>query len=125
MQPKKSSLSALTNEALCKLRDEIAELLDCRAEALRRELDQLIGGGGSIADGGDTNGGKKRRRATIRRVAPKYRGLNGETWTGRGMKPRWLAKAMKEGKQLDDFLITPLHAKRAHRPRYQASEARS
>jgi DNA-binding protein H-NS len=125
MQSKKSSLATLTNAALCKLRDEIAELLDSRAQALRRELHQLIGGGGSIADGGDTNGGEKRGRAAIRKVAPKYRGPNGETWTGRGMKPRWLTKAINEGKQPDDFLITPVHAKRAHRPRYHASEARS
>ncbi len=107
MQQKKFSLTTLTNEALCKLRDEIAELLDSRAEALRRELDQLIGVAGSIAAGGDGNGRGKRRRAKIRRVAPKYRGPNGETWTGRGMKPKWLTKAINEGKQPDDFLITP------------------
>jgi hypothetical protein len=38
MQPKKSSLTTLSNEALCKLRDEIAALLNSRAEDLRREL---------------------------------------------------------------------------------------
>ena len=40
-----------------------------------------------------------------KKVAPKYRGPNGETWTGRGMKPRWLASALKEGKAAEDFLI--------------------
>ena len=36
---------------------------------------------------------------------PKYRGPSGETWAGRGAKPRWLVDAMKGGKKLDDFLI--------------------
>ena len=39
------------------------------------------------------------------KVAPKYRGPSGETWAGRGMRPRWLVAAMKGGKKLDAFLI--------------------
>lgn len=39
------------------------------------------------------------------KVPPKYRGPNGETWAGRGAKPRWLTTAMKKGKKLDSFLI--------------------
>jgi len=29
-----------------------------------------------------------------------------ETWAGRGLKPRWLAAALKTGKRLEDFSIT-------------------
>jgi DNA-binding protein H-NS len=104
MQPKKSSFSNLSNEALCRLRDEIAELLNSRAEILREQFCQLTGGG-SIAIVEDTHSGGKRRRATRRTVAPKYRGPEGETWSGRGMHPRWLTKAINEGKQPSDFLI--------------------
>jgi DNA-binding protein H-NS len=40
------------------------------------------------------------------KVPPKYRGPSGETWAGRGAKPRWLVAAMKKtGKKLDAFLI--------------------
>ena len=99
MQPKKSSFNTLSNEALCKLRDEIADLLNSRAEALRTELDQLTGGPAPAAD---ANGGEE---TTSRRVAPKYRGPHGETWTGRGLKPRWLNEAINEGMQPSDFLI--------------------
>ena len=98
MQPKKSSLTTLSNEALCKLRDEILTLLNSRAEDLRGELDRLTGG--AVADGGG-NGSK----AKGKKIAPKYRGPDGDTWTGRGMKPRWLTSAMKEGKKPEDFLI--------------------
>lgn len=38
-------------------------------------------------------------------VAPKYRGPNGETWTGRGLTPRWLVSLEAEGRQKDDFAI--------------------
>jgi DNA-binding protein H-NS len=40
-------------------------------------------------------------------VAPKYRNPENpaETWAGRGLKPRWLAAAIKGGKEQDDFLI--------------------
>ena len=99
MRPKKSSFKTLSNEALCKLRDEIADLLNSRAEALRRELDQLTSG---PAAAGDASGGEK---AASRRVVPKYRGPHGETWTGRGLKPRWLNEAINNGKQSSDFLI--------------------
>jgi DNA-binding protein H-NS len=97
MIPKKSSLETLSNEALCKLRDEVAQLLNSRAETLRQEINQLIGGASPA--------NKTRLSGTIRKVAPKYKGPNGETWSGRGLRPRWLITAMNEGKELHDFLI--------------------
>jgi DNA-binding protein H-NS len=39
-------------------------------------------------------------------VAPKYRNAStGDTWTGRGKQPKWLAAALKSGKKLEDFKI--------------------
>jgi DNA-binding protein H-NS len=103
MQPKKSSLSTLSNEALCKLRDEIAALLNSRAENLRRKLEQLTGR--AVAHVGKANGEANESKVQRKKVAPKYRGPDGSTWTGRGMKPRWLTSALEEGKKLQDFLI--------------------
>ena len=41
-----------------------------------------------------------------RPVAPKYRNPEtGDTWTGRGLKPKWLQQALAEGKSLDEFLL--------------------
>lgn len=41
-----------------------------------------------------------------RKVAAKYRnGDTGETWSGRGLQPKWLKAALAEGKQLTDFAI--------------------
>lgn len=36
-------------------------------------------------------------------VVIRYRGPNGETWTGRGLRPRWVTAAMENGYTLDDL----------------------
>jgi DNA-binding protein H-NS len=99
MLPKKSSLDTLSNQALCKLRDEIAEELESRAESLQRTIDQLVGPTSPAHN--ERQGGPRKGY----KVAPKYKGPHGEKWSGRGKKPRWLTAAISEGKQLNDFLI--------------------
>lgn len=40
------------------------------------------------------------------KVAAKYRDPDsGATWTGRGLKPRWLVAALESGRTQDEFLI--------------------
>jgi len=40
------------------------------------------------------------------KVAAKYRDpATGSTWSGRGLKPKWLAQALNDGKKLDDFAV--------------------
>jgi DNA-binding protein H-NS len=51
---------------------------------------------GNAAKKGPKRGGK---------VAIKYRDDQGNTWTGRGKTPRWLAEAEKAGAKRDQFLI--------------------
>jgi DNA-binding protein H-NS len=103
MQPKKSALSSLSNEALCKLRDEIAALLNSRAEDLRREIERLTGG--AAAHAAKANGGDNDSKVKRKKAAPKYRSPDGRIWSGRGKRPRWLTSALKDGKNLEDFLI--------------------
>ena len=39
-------------------------------------------------------------------VAPKYRDpATGQTWSGRGKRPKWLAAEVAAGKSLEQFLI--------------------
>lgn len=54
-----------------------------------------------------TNGknGAAKPRKTRGAVAIKYRDENGNTWTGRGKTPRWLAEAEKAGAKRETFLI--------------------
>ncbi len=46
---------------------------------------------------------KGKRVGTV--VAAKYRGPNGETWSGRGLTPRWLAALVAQGKSKEEFAI--------------------
>ena len=40
------------------------------------------------------------------KVAPKYKHPEtGVTWTGRGLKPRWLTEQLAAGKQISNFAI--------------------
>ena len=93
----KINLSGMTVEALMDLRKRIDETLHKRRAELQKQLAALgvtrvvRRGGGSALKG--------------RKVPPKYRSPLGETWAGRGAKPRWLVAAIQRGKRLDDFLI--------------------
>jgi DNA-binding protein H-NS len=41
-----------------------------------------------------------------RKVAPKYRDQStGDTWSGRGLQPRWLKAALAAGRKLSDFAV--------------------
>lgn len=48
-----------------------------------------------------------RRNSSAKTAAPaKYRGPNGETWSGgRGRKPQWVVDALAKGRKLEDFEI--------------------
>jgi DNA-binding protein H-NS len=47
------------------------------------------------------------KKATTKgsRVPVKYRDDAGNTWTGRGNKPRWLVAAIANGKTVEDFAV--------------------
>ena len=38
-------------------------------------------------------------------VAAKYKGPNGETWSGRGLSPKWLTALIAQGRSKSDFAV--------------------
>jgi DNA-binding protein H-NS len=90
----KPNLSAMSVEALLKLRDDIEKTLSSRAAQLRTELSKLAGHSKSAAHP------LKGRKAPV-----KYRDRAGNTWAGRGAKPRWLVAKLKAGAKLKDFEV--------------------
>ncbi|HHA2422530.1 TPA: H-NS family nucleoid-associated regulatory protein [Stenotrophomonas maltophilia] len=50
---------------------------------------------------------RKPKKTAGSKVAPKYRNPAnpGETWSGRGRQPRWLAALVQNGKSPSEFLI--------------------
>lgn len=48
----------------------------------------------------------KARAGKGNKVAPKFRDTaTGETWSGRGLQPKWLKAALASGRKLSDFTI--------------------
>lgn len=73
-----------------KKREALAAVAET-ARSLGFELDELVAGG----------------RGLKRTVSPKYANPadRGQTWTGRGRRPRWVEAAFAAGKSLDDLAI--------------------
>lgn len=42
---------------------------------------------------------------SARKVAAKYRDAAGNSWSGRGLKPKWLKTQLDAGASIDDFKI--------------------
>ena len=61
----------------------------------------------TLADLGQTKAPREKAgKLAGRKVAPKYLDPStGRTWSGRGIKPAWMAEAIAAGKTADDFLI--------------------
>lgn len=49
--------------------------------------------------------GRKSSSQKGAKVAAKYRGPNGESWSGRGLMPRWLAAQVAAGKPKENFAV--------------------
>jgi len=93
------NLSGMTVEELMDLRKRVDEMLLGRRAELQQQLERIaVVSGARVVRG---------RLSVLkgRKVPAKYRGPSGETWAGRGARPRWLVAAIKGGKKLDDFLI--------------------
>ncbi|MBP3439599.1 MAG: H-NS histone family protein [Sutterella sp.] len=50
----------------------------------------------------DIEAARKAKRAP---VLPKYKGPNGELWTGRGRTPKWAERVMEAGEDIREYLI--------------------
>jgi len=93
---------ALAKEKAAKLRAKIGALV--KAEGLR--LDDLFGGRSATATRKAAKKATKSPGKPRAKVKPKYRNpATGETWAGRGKRPRWFAEALAAGKKEKDFLI--------------------
>jgi DNA-binding protein H-NS len=99
----KLNLSRMDVASLIDLRKQIEDVLVSQRAMIEKQLEAL---GGSIASLGGRVA-RSGRGSTLKgkKVTPKYRSPDGETWAGRGATPRWLKAAISEGKKLEQFLI--------------------
>ena len=79
-----------------------------KAEAISKVRTLMAEHGLSLADlslkpGPRASGGKAGKGG---KVAAKYRKADtGESWSGRGLQPKWLKAALASGKKLGDFAL--------------------
>lgn len=106
---------------LKKLADSASEKFNARKQnelkdMVARWLAEAAAVGYSASDvmtelrgGRGATGGAKRGRAPRAdkgaTAAPKYKGPNGELWSGRGQPPKWMKPLLATGKKKEDFLI--------------------
>jgi DNA-binding protein H-NS len=99
------NLKSMSIDKLSKLRNQVDAAISSKVIEERRAVqDQLAKLSGLATSGSRLKG---IRAGTRGPVAPKYRNPANpaETWAGRGLKPRWLAAALKAGEKLEDFSI--------------------
>jgi DNA-binding protein H-NS len=91
------------------LQAEAAKIIDEQRATVISEIKEKVASYQLVpADIFDDKGVKVKgvkREASSKPAAIKYRSPNGETWSGRGLKPRWLSAEIEAGKSLNDFLI--------------------
>ena len=79
-----------------------------RGEAIERVKALMAEYGLTVADLGGSRppSGKAKKARSGGKVAAKYRNAStGETWSGRGLQPRWLKAALASGRKLADFAL--------------------
>ena len=114
-------LTALITAAEAKRRDKLDGAKSAlRAELERRAAELGIAPGDVFSTAGQQAPAEQRAAAksgararkprgdTGTKRAAKYRGPNGEEWSGRGRMPKWLAALEAEGRNREEFLIQGL-----------------
>ncbi len=97
------NLKSLSVDALVELRKNIDQMLTAKLATAKKELQDKL----SYLDGLFGASPKGGRGGRGRKVEAKYRGPGGETWAGRGMRPRWLTALVEAGHKLEEFEIAP------------------
>ncbi len=100
------NLKSMSIDKLTKLRDQVDTALRSKVVDQRRTLEAELTKLSRLSTSDSRSKGL--RFGARGPVAPKYRNPENpsETWAGRGLKPLWLAAALKAGKKLEHFSIT-------------------
>ena len=101
--------ATLTPQELLAIRDMAeqmrqSKLEEAKAAVLKDLTGRLEELGLSITDVLPRRGRKRKYSNTSKQV--KYRGQNGETWSGRGNAPLWLRQLELQGHKREEFSVT-------------------
>ena len=80
-----------------------------RETAIAKIRELMAENGVSLTDLGGRGTGKssgKKTSPTGKKVAAKYRDkATGDSWSGRGLQPKWLNAALASGKKIEEFAV--------------------
>jgi DNA-binding protein H-NS len=99
-----ASLKTMSVDRLMKLREDVIAAISVKVTEEQRALHEKLSMLDRLSGGARAKGVRSGPRGA---VPPKYRNPDNpaETWAGRGLKPRWLAAAIKAGGKLEDYAI--------------------
>ena len=103
LKSQREELERQIEEMTTKGRTEALEKIRALMAESGLTVADLGGRGSRAANGAD---GKTAKKGPGAKVAAKYRNENtGESWSGRGLKPKWMTAAIAAGKKIEDFAI--------------------
>jgi DNA-binding protein H-NS len=93
------TLDLLPINDLWALREKLNGVLAAKIIAEKQELDRRLA---------RLSATKQRNKRRYPKVLPKYQNPErpDETWSGRGLQPRWLSGQLSAGKSVEDFRIS-------------------
>jgi DNA-binding protein H-NS len=95
-----NELIARAQKAIAAKKDDVKNefIAKMRADAAARGLsfDEIMGKG---------PGGRRQRSDKGVKLKPKYKGPNGEIYTGRGPTPKWLKALERKGEKREKYLV--------------------
>ncbi|SRR5690606_14157586 len=97
-------LKAQAEELLKQAEQARQEEISTVVEEIKEKIQEY---GLTAADLGFSGFGRKVAKSMSKtsNVEPKYKGPNGELWSGRGRQPVWMKEAVEQGKNKEDFAI--------------------
>ncbi|MDH6257737.1 H-NS histone family protein [Bradyrhizobium sp. BR13661] len=105
----KQQILGLSADELWHLYQEVQVALIAKMRAQMLEIDRRLNviSQGRHARGLPLRSPAKTAKRKGARLAPKFRNPDDptQTWAGRGLQPKWLKQAMRNGKGLDEFAI--------------------
>ncbi len=97
------------DKQVAEIENQLAQARQVERSAVIANIKELLSKNGlSVSDLGLKTTGELKGRgpAKGKSVPPKYQNAStGQTWSGRGIKPKWVAEALAAGKSLDDLKI--------------------
>jgi DNA-binding protein H-NS len=126
MRKQSIDLKSFSIDELLDIRERVDALIESRVDTERRALQMRLqrlqkfkphadkvasaprrGRPSKAAVKRKRSAAKSRKSTYGKKVPPKFRNPDNpaESWSGRGLQPRWLAAAIKSGKSIEDFRI--------------------